>query len=213
MTVDLTPELALPSPQDNENANPPEDFAALTARLEEILAEGHELLWMPGDFKISSRAATHGRWLLCDASEKTQAEIEAACGLAAGQAADLVTLWGTGAVSWYGAAAAGKIKLPTVRGRVPMIAGPSGGGLSERLRGATGGVEAHTLTAAESGLPEHGHAIALSDADWVSGTRSTRSGAAIDGGVNTFNDGPDDADEDHENMPPFSVIGSLFVRV
>lgn len=155
--TDTTPRLLLPFPEGSDAADGPLALQALAERLEEILAD-HADLWQPGDFKVSSRTASHGRWLLCDGTEKTQVQIETALGMDAGDAAAFVALWGTGAPSIYGAAAAGKVKLPDARNRAVAIAGPAGLlGLTQRARGAAFGVEDVTLSAAQSGVRDHSH--------------------------------------------------------
>ena len=45
----------------------------------------------------------------------------------------------------YGGNGSTNFALPNLCGRVPMHAGPGGGGLSPRVRGETGGVEQVTL--------------------------------------------------------------------
>jgi microcystin-dependent protein len=150
----------LPAPAGGDDADVPDWVEQLRDRLEEILvgADPADALGLPvvGDFKDSSRSASHGRWLLCDGRELTQAQIEAELSLDAGQALALVTLWGTGAPSQYGAAAVGKIQLPDPQGRVRMNAG-AGSGLTSRARGDSGGAETVTLTGAQSGIAAHTH--------------------------------------------------------
>ena len=152
-----TDELALPYPETTDDAEVPADLLALANRLEAILTAGHDSLINTGDFKTSARSASHGRWLLCDGSEKTQAEIESALSLDSGDGADIVALLGVGGASIYGAAAGSKVKLPDPRSKFILHAGPGGGGLSARVLGAAGGAESVTLTADQSGVRNHTH--------------------------------------------------------
>jgi microcystin-dependent protein len=54
------------------------------------------------------------------------------------------------------APAAGRFRVPDLRGRAPIGVG-TGVGLSARVLAASGGAETHPLTAAESGVPAHTH--------------------------------------------------------
>ena len=117
-----------------------------------------------GDIKISSIDDDHGRWLRLDGRELTQAEVESALSLSAGQAAAFVSYMGTGSGSKYGAAASSKVKLPDARRRHWIGAGTSAdtsptppAGTTARPLGNAGGAETVTLSAAESGLPTHTH--------------------------------------------------------
>lgn len=150
-----TEEALLPKPDldGSDPADVPADIGALADRLEELLAVGSDLIWNTGDFKLSARSASHGRWLICDGRELTAAQIVTELGLDSGDADDLVALLGTGGSSVYGTASTGKVRLPDPRDRAILGAG------SSHVRGSTGGAETHTLTAAESGLKGHGHAV------------------------------------------------------
>ncbi len=149
----LTDELLLEAAELTDPADVPFFMQRLVARLETVLTAGHESTWMPGDFTLSSRIASHGRWLLCDGRELTAAQVVAELGLDAGDADALATLWGVGGDSIYGAAGAGKIKLPDPRDRAILAAG------LVRVRGQAGGAERVSLSAAESGLPQHSHSV------------------------------------------------------
>lgn len=149
-------ELGLIAPEDADSADVPAYVTQLRDQLEAIIANGHAKAWSPGDFKVSAQTASHGRWLLCDGRELTQAQIESELGLAAGKGAPIVALLGLAGASVYGAAAAGKVKLPDPRGRMVMGAG-SGAGLTARARGAAGGAESVTLTGPQSGVKQHNH--------------------------------------------------------
>lgn len=156
--------LGIPYPDGADPADVPTDLQALAEKLEELLIEGDVSAGLTtGDLKYSARSADHGRWLKCDGRELTQAEVESALSLSAGDAAALVTLLGTGSSSAYGDATGGKVKLPDLRRSIPMSAGPTGdgsGSLSARPlkgTGSSGGVETVTLSAAQSGIRTHDH--------------------------------------------------------
>lgn len=157
--MDTTAQLEIPYADGSDPAEVYTTTQAIAERVAELLlgAEGGIAGWAVGDFKVSSRSTSHGRWLLCDGSAKTQAQIEAALSLDAGEAAGLVALWGLGAGSLYGPSGdVTKLLLPDARGRAIVAAG-AGPGLSARALAAAFGAETHGLTAAESGLPAHTH--------------------------------------------------------
>lgn len=143
----------------------PDYWNELIARLEDVLVRGMDIdagVAIPGDLKVSARDADHGRWLKLDGRSLSQAEIEAALGLEAGEAEDFVTLMGTGGASKYGAAAAGKVKLKDARRKFPLGAGAAGdgdGSLTARPLDNGGGAETHKLTSNQSGVKAHGHAV------------------------------------------------------
>lgn len=150
-----SPILALPYPDGTDDADAPTDVQALVDRLEELLlgADDGAAGVAVGDFKDSIRTTSHGRWLLCDTErELTQAQIESELSLDAGQAAELVTMLGTGASSMYGSAATGKVKVPGFRGVMSLAVSPSH---PKKGAGSTGGEETHTLSTAE--IPSHSH--------------------------------------------------------
>lgn len=150
----------LPRPDGPDDANVILWLDNLTSRLTDIFA-GHLDLFSAGDFKVSSRPASHGRWLLCDGRELTQAAIEAELGLTAGDAAAFVALWGTGPTSIYDSddsTAALKVRLPDAKGRSITIVG-AGSGLTVRARNDRYGTETITLSAAQSGVRDHGHGV------------------------------------------------------
>lgn len=99
---------------------------------------------------------------------------------------------------------------PDLRGRFPIGAG-AGSGLTARVKGATGGEEAHLLTADESGLRDHTHQYT----GIVSGSNnyhtsyennSANHGANTSGGVDG---GAASALAAHNNMPPFLVLNFI----
>jgi len=158
---------ALPRPDGNDPADVVEWLDNLTVRLTEIFdgkASEGAVLFHTGDFKVSSRTASHGRWLLCDGRWVTEANIESELSGASVDAAEFVTLWGTGSSSIYyvndsaiiGAAQSGKVWLPDAKGRALQVVG-DGAATSEWLLGERFGAEEITLTAEESGLQSHVH--------------------------------------------------------
>ena len=134
-----------------------------------------DLGFQVGDLKMSSIESDHGRWLRFDGREMTQAEIESALSLAAGEGSAIYTYLGAGASSKYGAAAAGKVKLPDCRRKTLLGAGTSGdttpapmANTTARPLGNTGGEENHTMTPTESAFRSHKHTkgTLLVDAHW-----------------------------------------------
>lgn len=95
---------------------------------------------VPGVVADFAGAAAPSGWLLCDGaavSRSTYAALFAAIG----------TAWGVGDGSTT-------FNVPDLRGRVTVGVG-TGAGLTARALAATGGEEAHALTAAENGLHTH----------------------------------------------------------
>ena len=90
--------------------------------------------------------------------------------------------------------------LPDLRGRVPISSG-QGAGLSDRTLGASGGQEAHTLTAAE--LPAHSHPLPEAQ---VRGTGTQVVGATTGGDRGTSATGAAGGGQPHNNMPPFLAV-------
>jgi microcystin-dependent protein len=229
----------LPRPDDSDPADVPQWLDALTERLTEIFdgdSAAGEVLFHTGTFRVSSRSASHGRWLLCDGRWLTQAAIEAELGLSAGDGAEFATLWGVGASSIYyvndsaaiGSAQSGKVWVPDAKGRALEIVG-AGPGLTSRLRGQRHGAETHQLTGAESGVKNHTH----SDGSLATAAVSGGGTQVVNGGtltalplVNHTHDvtgatgnptggsgGADGADSAHANVQPSIALGNLFVRV
>lgn len=112
------------------------------------------------------------------------------------------------------------ITLPDARGRV--IAGKDnmggttasrltsgGSGITGTTLGTSGGVQTHTLTAGESGLPSHSHSI--------NGSVYTAGGSTIVGGGGTEaftggvigNAGPSSASSAHQNTQPTLVLNKI----
>jgi hypothetical protein len=70
--------------------------------------------------------------------------------------------------------------------------------------GKTGGLEEVLLTAEESGLPLHRHTLPRGDTNFNAGSGNTVWGGGS--GFNTGYAGGSDADEAHENMPPYFTV-------
>ena len=90
--------------------------------------------------EFAGSAAPSG-WLLCDGSSKL--------------VADYPALYAVIGVT-YGGVLGTSFNLPDMRGRAPIGVG-TGSGLTARTLAATGGVETHLLTGAESGIQTHQH--------------------------------------------------------
>lgn len=158
-----TPILGIPYPEGADNANVPLYLQEIAEALEAVLlgSDTRAAVVPIGTTIFNVHDVHFGRWLRLDGVDRTQAEVEAALGLTVGQAAAFAALMGTGAGSKFGAAAAGKIRIPDVRRRIPIAAGPAGdgsGALSARALGVAAGEEAHALTKTEGSVPSHGHA-------------------------------------------------------
>lgn len=122
----------------------------------------------------------------------------------------------------YGGDGQSTFALPDLRGRIPIHQG-SGGGLSTRQMGETGGTESVTLTVQQ--IPAHTHtflgstdlAAQLSPAGAViaspTGIDLYRPSATIDQVMASNAIAPDGGSQPHDNMQPFlcvSFIISLF---
>jgi hypothetical protein len=96
------------------------------------------------------------------------------------------------------------LKVPVVLGRALAIAG-AGVGLTARSLGQALGEETHLLTAAESGLKQHNHPQRTDD---NTGAAQGGDGPDVNAGGfvvgSTGNAGPEDADDEHNNMQPTS---------
>lgn len=118
----------------------------------------------------------------------------------------------------FGAGGAGTFRVPDMRGRIPVGAG-SGAGLTARSVAASGGVEAVTLTSAQSGLPAHGHNVrkAAGGSDRIVSTEGTGAasaslGAGAVGNIADYvaqNNTAADAASSHTNMQPFMVLSYI----
>lgn len=118
----------------------------------------------------------------------------------------------------YGGDGQSTFALPDLRGRIPLHAG-TGIGLSPRVLGVQGGVEAVTLTAAQ--MPGHTHAMLASrdsaNAAYsgANGVPSAVAGTAVYGPVtvpgpmtaNTI--GAAGASQAHDNVAPFLCVNFI----
>jgi microcystin-dependent protein len=112
-----------------------------------------------------------------------------------------ITTSGTGSHSDYF-----NMKIPDTRGRNVLGTG-TGTGLTARVIGATGGEEAHLLTAAESGLPAHNHTVSrFANADGSPGNIANTSNASAMGTTTTSTNTAASASSTHNVMDPFIVM-------
>lgn len=161
----LTDILELPYPDEDDAAVVPSDVKKLAERIEALLIAGDLNLASVGDLKESARSEDHGRWLRCDGRTMTQAMIEEALKLDAGEGAPIVALLKTGSASIYGTAETNRVKLPDTRRSFKIGAGPGAdgpGGLTPRPlkgEGSSGGAETVKLNASQSGIAAHTHAL------------------------------------------------------
>jgi len=110
----------------------------------QLTSGGGASLFLPGEVKAVAFASTPTGWLLCDGSAVSRATY-------ARLFTAISTTWGVGD-------GATTFNLPDLRGRA-LIGDGAGAGLTARTVGQqTIGAETHTLTAAQSGRPDHGHA-------------------------------------------------------
>lgn len=125
----------------------------------------------------------------------------------------------------YGVAdLAGDFRLPDLRSRIPVGAGDGGDGLTNRVLGATGGAETHTLTSDE--MPSHSHGVndpghihttSIQDGDQSVNTLTTQDAAASENEITvntslattgiTINSTGDGLP--HNNMQPFIVLNYI----
>lgn len=115
---------------------------------------------------------------------------------------------GTAALDWN----AGKsLTLPDLRGRAVLGSG-AGMGLTARIQGVSGGAEAHTLTAGQSGSPAHNHSgLSGGSVVQIAGDNDdgifvrTTSGQS----TTTGNSSASSAAEAHPIMPPFLALSYI----
>jgi microcystin-dependent protein len=100
--------------------------------------------------------------------------------------------------------------VPDLRGRT-IIGTGTGAGLTARTINATGGAETHSLTAAQSGLPNHSHNVATAFVDVATG--GTRIYPVDPGGTGTAYpatiSATADAAQSHNNMQPFYALNYI----
>lgn len=115
---------------------------------------------MPYAGAIANQAASPSGWLLCDGSEQDASVYAALKAL-------LTTTYGT-YTNGSGGSGTSHFRLPDLRGRVIAALDNMGGGSANKITSPEGdqlgnvlGTEEHTLTAAQSGIPAHGHANTL----------------------------------------------------
>lgn len=155
------------------------------ATIGEILSDATGQGWEPGDLKTTARSTPSAGWLVCDGSlvsTTTYANLFAAIAHAYNGGAD---------------PGGGNFKLPDYRDKV--IVGVSG----TKVRGATGGAENVTLTAAESGLPAHSHTYT---APGTFGTLLLTSGTTFhQGAATSAENAAAPASQAHNNMQPYQT--------
>jgi microcystin-dependent protein len=152
--------------------------------------------WVPiGTILMFGGPTAPGGFMLCNGNavlRTTYAQLFSAIG----------TTWGAGDGS-------STFNLPDLRGRVCAGAG-TGAGLTARTLGQILGEETHLLTAAESGLPTHGHTNSA-----VAGNDSPDHSHGVDAGVGNAYTGYQSADHAH-NTSATDVVrnvgGGFFVQ-
>lgn len=143
---------------------------------------------LPGEIKAWSGATLPDGYLNCDGSVVLQSSYPALF-------AAIGTTWNTGGEP------ANAFRLPDLRGRA-LIGSGSGSGLTNRVLGASGGSETHTLTTAE--LPEHTHGIRMQGG---AGSATPRIAEIVTSGPFHDNESqPAGENDPHNNMQPFAVI-------
>lgn len=151
-----------------------------------------------GSLQAYAGASAPTGWLLCDGtsySTSAYPELYSVLGY---------TYGGSGA----------NFNVPDLRGRMPMGAGtgaglnssgtgaPSGTAMTTRTRGQWGGEETHLNTAAESGMPQHGHGIY-----GTQGNYGTENGFAHTGRV-VFSRSGGPGEGNGYNFPSWALYGS-----
>ena len=120
--------------------------------------------------------------------------VSTTCG---GAAVDITTV-GTGTHSDYF-----NFIVPDMRGRTPLGTG-AGSGLTNRTLGSSGGQENVTLTAAQSGLPDHTHGNGATITNGAAG--GGPGGFATGSNTTGVNGGAQNAGSAHNVMDPFIVL-------
>jgi microcystin-dependent protein len=107
--------------------------------------------WMPGDVKQTTRSAAPPGWIKAIGATLARADYAALWAVAQAEIAAGNAIYGAGDGSTT-------FTVADLSRRVLIGAG-SAGGLSTRALGAGGGAETHLLSAGESGVKTHGHAV------------------------------------------------------
>jgi microcystin-dependent protein len=203
-----TTHYALPYPTSAGNvAATPKDLEELAVAVEALLAAREQALFKTGDTKPSACATPQEGWLLCDGravSRAAYAALFAVIGVQAGA--------GDGSTTF---------NLPN--GQNASAFGATSGQLP--LLGSGGGLASVKLTSAQSGMVSHSHGPTegnkYNDALPVNGQVAGNSvpfpppkgivaGTYIVG-TQGVQGGARDAEEAHENMPPY-VVGNWFIK-
>ena len=122
----------------------------------------------------------------------------------------LFSLLGT----YYGGDGLSSFGLPDLRGRVPLGLG-QGPGLTNRLPGASGGEETHTLAATE--MPQHSHLANVASGNGTTDVPTANFPARNPAGIPTFAAAGNSTlnaghianaggNSPHNNMPPFLAL-------
>jgi microcystin-dependent protein len=135
-----TPNLLLPYPGDSDPADGPGDIKKLADAIDLLAASGY-VGWQPGDLKVSAAAVPTPGWLLCNGQAVSRTVYAALF-------AAIATTFGAGDGS-------STFAVPDYRGRAIIGAG-AGGGLTNRPLGSSGGAEFVALTARQSGVNPNG---------------------------------------------------------
>jgi microcystin-dependent protein len=159
----------------------------------------------PGMVTLTARATPPTGWLLCDGAAISRTTY-----------ADLFTAIGTN----YGAGnGTSTFNVPNLKGRFPV--GRDSAQAEFNVLGESGGAKAVTLTAEQSGVPEHYHSVRAMGNATPAGTTdgfargsgsadaSFRSGGVASGSAYGSSTGARDASQAHENLPPYLVMNFI----
>lgn len=185
----------------------PGSLASLAARLAvQVPADG--VIIPPGTVWEYYGSSAPTGWLFCDGSAVSRTTYST-----------LFTAIGTSQGAGDGSTT---FNLPDRRGRVSIGAGtgagegssgtgaPSGTALTTRSIGQWGGEEAHLLTGGESGTSAHTHPLPGPPIIWGGSGNTTGAGGTPITTVGTTSASDEaDADDAHNNMPPFIVCNFI----
>ncbi len=101
-----------------------------------------------------------------------------------------------------------RLFLPDLQGRA-IVGSGTGGGLTSRTHGVTGGEETHLLTSAESGLRDHTHDTEDNGGHYTVNSGSTYNVLSAYGSGGGVSGGPQDASQAHNNMQPFLALNYI----